>query len=477
MNGGCYNFNVDEREFRNFLIEDCQLDPETSVVVGFSGGPDSTCLLHRLWRMSFPVIAVHLDHGLRPGSCREAEFVGQLCVQWGIQLVAQSADVSAYSAAHKISIEEAAREVRYRFLFDTARQSGAQAVLVAHHADDQVETVLMHFLRGSGTSGLAGMRLRLLPNPWSASIPLVRPLLFAWRKEIEEYCRQHELTPLQDESNTDTTYFRNRIRRELIPDLQTYNPGLKERMLRTAAVTAEDEACLQSLTEQAWRECLVERSTDFILLNQAGMLTLPPALRNRLVRKAMGELNATLRDIDYQVIQRAAHFIGNPGRTNRVNLMAGLEALICFHDQVMFARKEARFDPLWPQLTQQEIEFSIPGVFPMGTGWELTSEQSSNLEVQGDEWSCLLDADALKGPLRLRRFIPGDRFEPLGMDGKVVKLGDFWTEAGLPVRARKNWPLLADDQRILWVPGFRLSHAARIREGTTHAIRFTVEKK
>ena len=477
MNGGCYNFYVDEREFRNFLIEKCQLDPETPVVVGFSGGPDSMCLLHRLWRLGFQVIAAHLDHGLRPNSSKEAEYVEQLCQQWGIQLVTLSADVRGFTAANKISIEEAAREVRYRFLFDAAEETGAQAVLVAHHADDQVETVLMHFLRGSGTSGLAGMRLRLLPNPWSVSIPLVRPLLFAWRKEIEEYCRQHELTPLQDESNTDMNYFRNRIRAELIPELQTYNPGLKERLLRTAAVTAEDEACLQALTEQAWRECLMERSTDFILLNRAGMLALPPALRNRIVRKAMGELNATLRDIDYQVIQRAAHFISKPGRTNRVNLMAGLEALICFHDQVMFARKEARFDPFWPQLPEQEIELTIPGVYPIGTGWELTSEQSSYLQVQGDEWSCLLDADEIRGTLRLRRFAPGDRIEPLGMAGKVVKLGDFWTEAGLPVKARQSWPLLADDQRILWVPGFRLSHAARIREGGTHAIRFTVKKK
>lgn len=467
---------MNEREFNNYLVEACKLDPEKPVLVGFSGGPDSTCLLHRLWCMGFQVIAAHLDHGLRPGSSREADYVGQLCAQWGIRLVSQTMDVRAYSEERRISIEEAAREVRYRFLFDMAKQAGAQAVLVAHHADDQVETVLMHFLRGSGTSGLAGMRLRLQPNPWSTSIPLVRPLLTTWRQEIEEYCRQHEIAPLQDESNADTTYFRNRIRAELIPQLQTYNPGIKDRLLRTAEVTGGDESFLQQETGKAWLDCLESESQEYILLDRSKWLALHPALQRRLARMAIGRLNATLRDIDFTVIDRLLHFLQSPTRSNSIELLSGLQACLYMRQGVLISRGGAKLDTLWPRLEADEVQIPLPGKVEFSENWVILGEYSQDLVPQGGEWSCLLDADQVTGALRLRKFAPGDRFEPLGMAGKVVKLGDFWTEAGLPVSARRFWPLLVDDLHILWVPGFRLSHAARIREGTRRAIRLQLKK-
>ena len=142
----------------------------------------------------------------------------------GLSFVLGCTDVSALAEEQKLSIEEAARVARYRFLFEQARQLKAQAVAVAHNADDQVETVLMHLLRGAGLGGLKGMPYRAILPVWDEAIPLVRPLLGVWRSEIEVYCRQHSLEPIEDASNQDTTFFRNRLRHQLLPTLQEYNP-------------------------------------------------------------------------------------------------------------------------------------------------------------------------------------------------------------------------------------------------------------
>ena len=159
----------------------------------------------------------------------------KLAEEMKLPFVSESADVRGYAEEHKLSLEEAARMLRYRFLFAQARAHRAGAVAVGHTADDQVETILMHFLRGAGLAGLKGMAGRTLLPEFDREIPLVRPILHLWRHETEAYCREHDLQPVHDPSNTDETYFRNRLRHSLIPELEKYNPRFKETLLRTAA--------------------------------------------------------------------------------------------------------------------------------------------------------------------------------------------------------------------------------------------------
>ena len=180
------------------LQQQCQLDRHLPLLVGVSGGPDSICLAHQLLRTGYQIIIAHLNHQLRPEASLEAKQVEQLALGWGIPAIIDSVDVGRYAHVHHLSTEEAARELRYQFLFRAAIQSGAQAVAVGHNADDQVETVLMHLLRGAGPAGLRGMRWRSLPNPWSQTIALVRPLLSVWRTDIEAYLRANQLNVLQD---------------------------------------------------------------------------------------------------------------------------------------------------------------------------------------------------------------------------------------------------------------------------------------
>lgn len=252
--------------FLSTLKVDCGLNMEKSILLGFSGGPDSLCLLYLLLESGARVHAAHLDHGLRESSASEADHAQQLCLELGVPCAVKRLDVAVYAASHQISIEESARLLRYQFLFEEAVRNHDQAVLVGHNANDQVETVLMHLLRGSGLSGLAGMRHILLPNPWSDVIPLVRPLLKYDREEIDQILQERGLQPVLDASNTDTIYFRNRIRKELLPILGTYNPQIRRRLINMAEVIAVEDDYLSNEVNKAWSEVMMEQGDNYLVL-------------------------------------------------------------------------------------------------------------------------------------------------------------------------------------------------------------------
>src|SRR5436190_5713036 len=231
------------------------------LIVGVSGGTDSLALLHILRELRGEgapnsIHVAHLDHGLRGDQGRQdAEFVRRTAEKWGLPCTARSFDVKSFALDLKLSVEEAARKVRYAFLAELARQRTA-TVAVAHNADDQAETVLMNMLRGTGVTGLAGMRM-LAPGPVvpeamededhgvvvrheESSIMVFRPLLDTWRWEIEDYCDQVGLVPREDATNTSPAYERNRVRHELIPRLERYySPAVKEHLVNLAVLASE----------------------------------------------------------------------------------------------------------------------------------------------------------------------------------------------------------------------------------------------
>ena len=198
------------------------------MLLGVSGGPDSLCLLDIMRQLRYRLVVAHFDHGLRPESASEREKIEKLAADNHLLFVSQRADVSSYASENHLSIEEAARTLRYRFLFDQAEKAGACAVAVGHTADDQIETVLMHLLRGTGITGLGGMAYRTQPNVWSTMIPLVRPLLGTWREDISLYLWEHQLEPSFDPSNAGFPLFPQPAARRGDPisggDQQRYAP-------------------------------------------------------------------------------------------------------------------------------------------------------------------------------------------------------------------------------------------------------------
>jgi tRNA(Ile)-lysidine synthase len=460
------------------LHQSCGLHPDLPIVVGVSGGPDSLCLLDVMHQAGYCVIVAHFNHKLRPEADLEQAAVSELAHRLNLPFVTESVDVHKFAEREMLSIEEAARTLRYRFLFTQARKHGAQAVAVGHTADDQVETVLMHFLRGAGLAGLKGMSYRSTLPTFDIEIPLVRPLLSLWREETEAYCRAHGLTPHFDPSNTDQTYFRNKLRHALIPELEKYNPRFKEALTRTAQALQGDSDALEEVVSRAWEPCLVEHGEGFVAFEREKMVNLSVGLRRNLIRRAGELLRPESRDFGFEALERAATFVEvSPGK--QIDFVNGLY-LFQESGKVYLATYEADLPfAQWPQVSRESLVVS--GQYELGNGWVLTVENclldtedcpldTDNWSLNTDNWSAWLDADLMPNRLTVRPRRSGDRFQPFGMDGQSVKLSDFFVNVKLPKRAREHWPLVCVGDEIAWVPGYRLAHPFCVTEKTRRVL-------
>jgi len=457
--------------------KECGLDRARPVLVGVSGGPDSLCLAHSLHRLGFPVVVAHFDHQLRVESKADSTCVEAFASRFGLPFYLGSQNVAAYARENHLSLEEAARELRYRYLFSLARELPVQAVAVGHTADDQVETVLMHLLRGAGLAGLRGMAYRSIHREWDGTIPLVRPLLPFWRADTVAYCREEGLDPVQDASNLDTTFLRNRLRRELIPYLETYNPQVRGALWRMSQALAADEAAAQQCLDRAWRDCFVTQEGGRVFLKLEELRALSPGVARGILRRAVSLLLPTLRDVDFNAIDRALVFLVRPSSA-QVDLARGLRVFQENHCLVLSQASASPGNASWPQIDcEHEVELEIPAVASLPGGWRLASQWMEGdalpaideLRARGP-WEAWLDAALIQGKLRIRRPRRGDRFEPLGMGGHSLKLSDFWIDHQQPRRARAAWPLLVMEDRILWIPGFRIAEPFRLQKNTRKAL-------
>lgn len=462
------------------------LDAGERLVLAVSGGPDSLTLLHVLHavRASLDLwlcVAV-LDHGLRDEASAEAAFVCRQAESLGLLCLWEQRDVAGYAERHGLSLEEAAREVRYHFLAEVADAVAGDAVATGHTADDQAETVLMHFLRGAGLSGLKGMRPRgrlpitIRDSPVSEHRPdLVRPLLFTPRSEILAYVERKELQPRFDRSNLDTTFFRNRLRHELLPLLETYQPNVHQVLARTAETLAIDWEYLQEQADAVWHDLVtVERET--ITVPKGNFLSLHPALQRGLIRRAVRRLRPLERDVSWEQVLEALR-IARDGETGDRATLPGDLFLIVGYETLTIGEEPPTPASAWPQLrSDTTLDLPVPGEIDLPADWTLTIRVVPRADLaespfrNTDGWRAFLDAEVPARPLRLRTRRPGDRFTPLGMD-ESVELADFLINQKVPAAVRDRMPLLVDaDDRILWVAGVRISQAARITDATNRVL-------
>lgn len=472
---------------RSILREQCGLSQDRPVVVGVSGGPDSLCLMSVIRKAGYPAIVAHFNHKLRPDADADANTVEQTAGRLNLASVIESGDVRLYADQEKLSIEEAARTMRYRFLMTQARRFNAQAVAVGHTADDQVETVLMHFLRGAGLAGLKGMNYRTILHTFDPQIPVVRPLLDTWREETVVYCAANGFRPRHDPSNTSLDFFRNRLRHLLIPTLESYNPRFREVIWRTSRSLAGDYEILAEVLEEAWKVCAVEENPDFISFDEPALMAQPIGLQRHLIRRAMERLHPQETDVSYATLERASNFIADPEGKRRVrtDLSGGIHLLREGALIYVIGSKVTLPIERWPQMpdASNTIRLEIPGQIPLSGGWKLSCERwniaSLALEqalFNEDPFQTWVDANGILDALELRVRQDGDRFEPLGMDGHEVKISDFFINVKLPQRARERWPLLCMGEKVVWVPGYRPAHPFRLTESTRQALYFSMTR-
>jgi tRNA(Ile)-lysidine synthase len=429
--------------------------PGDSILVAASGGPDSVALLsvlHQLrpaWNLTLS--AIHINYGLRGSeSDEDAAFVQRLCDELDVPCMTRHADRIREKEPGRSSLQERAREIRYTIMRRVAWESGITRVALGHSADDQVETVLMWMLRGSGMAGLAGM-------PAMREGLFIRPLLTIPRADILSYLRALDRGYRNDASNRKPIYLRNRLRHGLIPYMKSIAPSLVQVISRQCEIVGEEDALLEQMVTALLPGIVTEGDESFSLA-RAPFLNVPVPLQRRIVRRVLARLDGrgkrpkftTVEAIVRQVVMNAAGFRCSAG---------GVEV---FHDGESIRmgktclQSSARDSP-----AEEYVCDGIPGMMtwpPTGERIQLRvvdEGEARNIARARHKQETVLDGATFTLPLRLRHWKPGDRIAPVGMQGRHKKVQDLFTDLKVSQTVRHRTPLLVASAGILWVVGFR----------------------
>jgi tRNA(Ile)-lysidine synthase len=480
-------------------IDKRQLLPtQGEIIVAVSGGADSFCLLHLLNRLCGPgkrypgvkLLAAHLNHKLRgEASDRDAAIVGSTVESWGLPCTLGEIDVAELARAERRSLEDAARRGRYHFLREVAQ---GRSIAVAHHADDQVESVLLHFLRGSGLTGMVGM----LPRQQD----IIRPLLEVRHAQTVAYCKQHGIQPLEDLSNIDPRFLRNRIRHELLPLLESLNPGFHGTLLRTADVIRVDVEWLEAQVDSCWPAVVISESESATSIRIEALSSLPLSLQRQLLRRVTARLcdgQSPLETRHYTLIEQ---LLGYDDRKERMlNLPHGLRAVRSFHE-ITFERLNGytanQVIETWTERNLEVARLRVPGhVRVPGTCWLATAEQvpgelmsevreALRLEDWSEVWRLLpatrhvvyVDAEVAGSLLEVRTRRPGDRMQPLGMQNEK-KIQDIFVDKHVARTDRRSTPIFCNASHCIWLAGVCLDERARLSSRTQQAVRLVITKE
>lgn len=437
------------------------------VVAGVSGGADSVCLLHLLqalkdrWHLRLTV--AHLDHMLRGEQSRqEAAFVRGIAEGLGIPCVVEQRDVHAYKEQKGLSLQEAAREVRYGFFMDVLRKYGAHKIALGHHADDQAETILMRLLRGASLQGLTGI------PPVRDGI-IIRPMLEVTRGAIEEYLQKRNISYVRDTSAAEQHYLRNKIRHSLLPLLQKeYNPQIVGALTGMADTLRQDSDMLEDIVAQAVSGCLVQGSGE-LCCSLDLLKEYSPSLRGRIFRKLICRLKGDTRELSFKHIDALCRLADGQGPSRLVQLPGGW-CVRREYDSLIFESRSCNkntycysFDTIPESLHLEQLGRTI--FFSI----EDSPPDIHTLSTCGSDVA-LLDYGAAVMPLVVRNWLPGDRFFPLGLGGSK-KLQDFFVDNKIPRRKRAGVPVLLFRDKIAWVCGCRIDERFKVRPETGKIIR------
>ena len=464
-----------EQRVLNFIKEHRLVASRKVLLVAVSGGQDSVCLLHILKKLQstlgIRLHVAHLDHQLRGAeSASDARYVARLAKQLGIPVTIGKRDVRAYQKERGVSLEEAAREVRYNFLAEVAASIGADRVAVGHTLDDHVETILLHLVRGTGTRGLRGLQPVTRWQSSEKGLKVVRPLLEVRRDETAEYCATHQLQPCLDATNLSLTPLRNKVRLELFPLLKSYNPQVIEALLRTARIAGDDIAYLEKEANRLWKR-VASKQGNVIILNKKALLDLSPSMQRYLLRLAIEKAVGNLKDIEARHIEELMQALNKPAG-KRISLPYGLVFALDYN-RYLLGKDPSALSP-FPVLDGEHL-IKIPGktVIP---GWCIQANIIEPDEsINTDNFTAYFDYDGISKPLIIRSRKRGDVFQPLGME-ETKKVGEFMIDARIPRDWRARLPIICDREKVLWVVGYRIDERAKITGDTKLVLSLKFER-
>ncbi|AJS60748.1 tRNA lysidine(34) synthetase TilS [Paenibacillus sp. IHBB 10380] len=448
-----------------------------TIIVAVSGGPDSVALLHVMHEVSqhhtpLNLVCAHVHHGFRAESDEESELVRAAAKELNIPFEMESLDIPAYMKQSGKGPEEAARDKRYEFLFKKAEAYGAKSIAVGHHADDQAETVLLHLLRGSGPSGLSGMKFkRSLKN-----VELIRPLLRIYKTDLVEVCKNGGYAYAIDNSNLQTEYRRNAIRLNVLPYLGQYNGQITQSLNQLSSIVAGEDDYVELAAEEAYRE-LVQQKDGRFTVAVPSFLGLHVALQRRLIKLILNYMSVNSEITDFSKVESIRQgFVQIHATTWSRDLGGGITCIreydvVTFMPQPLEKRLSYtyRLDTVVQELRVNEIGKVLRMISrPRGDSAILKEE------IQGHE--ALFDADQLVFPLTLRSRQDGDTMKVMGLGGSK-KVKDLLIDEKIPPSMRQCIPMIVDGcNNMLWIPGIRRSIHAAIGSQTTSVLHMSLEE-
>ena len=472
--------------------------PGATLVVGVSGGPDSLCLLGALnsltasGRAGAPsrLIVAHLDHGMRgKAGAEDAAWVRAFAADLGLDCVTERADVPDLARTDRRSLEEAGRNARYAFLRRALDERQAERICVGHTSDDQLETLVMNWLRGSGLAGLSGMA--------ALTGDIARPLLGVTHAQTCAYCAARGWQPRADASNEDLRFRRNRVRAELIPALRQYNPNLRETLVRNAALLADDDEFLAASANTAWSE-FARRDSDTVSFAVESLRGTPPAIRHRLLQRACAHLAGQGQSLEAVHVLALDALIARKATGGALALPGQLRARRDY-GTLLIERHADQPDANTPEGVASDVwRLQAPGSVDLpALGWRLRawyattapghereepaappfaslSRHGTAAELRRAESRVYVDAEKAGDVFEVRAWRPGDRFQPLGtpFDKKVQ---DYFVDAKAPRQVRGRTPLVFGRGQLVWLAGQRIDDRVKLTSATQRVLVLQLE--
>ncbi|MFZ1946114.1 MAG: tRNA lysidine(34) synthetase TilS [bacterium] len=440
------------------------------VLIAVSGGPDSVALLHALVSLKatyrLDLHLAHLEHGLRgEAALADMEFVQALGRDLGLSVTARRVDVAELASKSSLPVEAVARKLRYAFLEEVAGDIGAAKIATGHNANDQAETLLLNLIRGSGISGLRGIRPAIEGK-------IVRPLIEAKREEILAYLTERGLDYRTDLTNADEVYDRNRVRMSLVPLLEKdFNPRIVDSLVRTAEVFSLVADYLDAQVAEAMKQCC-RPGDGRITVDLEAFAALPRAVRVFTLYAVVRSLEGDEQVVTFDTLGALENVAARSQSGSRVDIGSGIIA-VKEYDRLVVGRDMALAEGY-------EVPLTVPGTTDIeSAGYSFQTSvleeapRSADLFRSGS--TAYFDLGKLALPLVARSWREGDKFVPFGLSGSK-KVHDVFTDEKIPVTQRSRIPIICDREEIIWVAGVRRSERARITDETTTVVGITIVK-
>lgn len=457
-----------QKKIRNYMIQHHMVEEGECILAAVSGGADSVCLFLLLCALrrefNFTLCAVHVEHGIRgEESLRDAEFVEKLCRKHGIRCKIFHCRALEYAREQKMTTEEAARELRYGFFEEAAKEFGADKIAVAHNQNDCAETMLFHLTRGTGLKGLCG----ILPVRGR----VIRPLLCVMRQEIEAFLEREGQEFCSDRTNEELFYTRNKIRHQVIPLLTQINTNVVPHMGQTAEFVAEAVSLMQNLGMQAEAK-YVCRDREGVCILQ-GVLLEPPAVQRMVLHTVLAETGGSSKDISNIHVQQLQElFARQCGRA--AELPYGIRAQRTYEGILLMRKNRGQESG-----KMQSVKLLPEGKLEiLSCGYEVHTRLLEKIpqieEIPKKMYTKWFDYDRIKGTIRLRTRQEQD-YLVIDAAGRRKKLKKYFIDEKIPGHQRDHIPLLADDTHILWVIGYRISEDVKVTEHTRRILEIRVD--